>query len=127
MNQYLIFAVGGVFGIALHILFKLREMNEMLPNETYGTVFKAYFKKGFISLLISVVTVLAVMYMLAGKIPAPDEPDKTGDSQDWLIYNLLKYLRFASIVIGYFSDSILYAIFNKVGKKLADKGIDVKP
>lgn len=124
-NQFLIFGVGGLLGIAFHILFKVREMNELLPNENLKSVFAAYFKKDRIALMISVLSVLSLMYFIAGKIPAPDQPDKTGDQQDWLLYNLLKYARLSSFVIGYFGDSIIYKWLGKVGKTLADKGIDV--
>lgn len=124
-NQNLIVLLGGLFGIVFHALMSVRSMNKMLPKETFSSVFKAYLQTDMASLITSVLTVLFLIYLLAGNLPQPDQPDKTGDFQDWMLYYFLKNLRFGSAVAGYFGDSIVYAIMGRVGKRLAEKDLNV--
>lgn len=123
--NYIIMLTAGIFGIAFHALLRIREMNKMLPKETFGSVLKAYMQIDFLCIIGSLLTVGFVIFLLAGQLPTPDQPDKTGDAEDWMLYYLLKYIRLAFAFLGYVGDSIIYSLFGKIGKKLAEKGLDI--
>jgi len=117
-------SISGIFGILFHILIAVRQLNNALPNQTYASVFEAYFKKDWICLVGSLLSVSFVMFIIAPYLHAhADTPDKTGDAEDWFVYYVVKYTRIAFAIVGYFGDSLIFGLFGTIGKKLADKGI----
>ena len=108
--MYLQMLLGGLIGIALQTLVKVRNMNTRLPNETFVSVFKTYWSEDFASVLLSILTVAGSVFI----------------SSEWLGEKLLgyavaSYIKTSFVVVGYCANSVVSAFLGTTEKKLKDK------
>ena len=122
--NYLIMFIGGLLGIFLHSLVKIRGINKRLPNENYKSVFVAYWQSEWVSVIISVVTVLTAMFISSEYLDI-NEHDKTpGNIYEILQYKVATFLKTTFVVLGFCAQAAVNAFLGVTEKKLQQKAKD---
>lgn len=119
--NYVIMFVGGVLGIFLHTLVKVRGINKRLPNENYKSVFIAYWKSEWVSVAISIIAVFIAMFISSEYLDIKDEDKTPGNLYEMLQYKVAKFLKTTFAVLGYCADAAVNAFFGVTEKKLQQK------
>lgn len=111
MNIYFLMALGGLLGIIIHAIKSIGAINKRTEGVKFKDVFKIYWTSEWLSFLSSFVLFAALLFVSSefidlNKIDTPDirEPLK----ERLLHFKLSSFIKTASIIGGYFCDSIVY-------------------
>jgi len=121
--NYLIMFVGGLLGIFLHSLVKIRGINKRLPNENYKSVFISYWKGEWISVIISVVTVLTAMFISSEYLQLNNDEKTPGNIYEILQYKVATFLKTTFVILGFCAQAAVNAFLGVTEKKLQQKAI----
>jgi len=116
--------IAGAFGIIIHILVKVRAMNKRLDQETFKSIWTAYWNTDFISVVLSSVTVLFFIF-IHDELPSLKQSDDLDSLQNAsgliVILKLLTSPKTAFALIGYCANSVVDTFFGGTEKKLKAK------
>lgn|GEM_PF-2178164 len=122
--KYLLMLIAGAFGIIIHILVKVRAMNKRLDQETFKSIWTAYWNTDFISVVLSSVTVLFFIF-IHDELPSLKQSDDLDSLQNAsgliVILKLLTSPKTAFALIGYCANSVVDTFFGGTEKKLKAK------
>ena len=107
---YLEMLIGGLIGILAQSVVKINSMNSRLPNETFVSVFKAFWKLDFGKVLFAVIIVTAFVFM----------------SNEWLGatiqgYKVATFVKTIFCAVGYLANSVILSWLGKTETTLIDK------
>lgn len=126
--NYLIMFVGGLLGIFLHSLVKIRGINKRLPGESYKSVFVTYWKGEWVSVIISVVVVFTGMFISSEYLDVKESDKAPGNLYEILQYKVATFLKTTFVVLGFCAQAAVNAFLGvterKLQKKAKDAGID---
>lgn len=115
---YLEMFIGGLIGIVLHVLVTVRKINKSIDTETYSSVFKKYWRMDWLSLLISFVALGAAIFISSEYLNGDVDKPMPGNIGALLQYKIQTYLKTTFIVVGYCSDSAVYAFLGSAEAKI---------
>lgn len=124
MNIYLIITAGGLLGIFGHALQVINKINKRHPHTDFKSLFREYWATEWLSLISSVALFGIILFVAADflnlqKVEAPD-PDATKEVKA-LYWKLSVFIRCASVVAGWFADSIVYGFMGVMEKRIQKK------
>jgi ABC-type Fe3+ transport system permease subunit len=119
--NYVIMLIGGLIGIFLHSLVKVRAINRRLPNENYKSVFSAYWQAEWVSVILSITVVFLAMFISSEYLGVSNDEKNPGNLTELLQYKIAKFLKTTFAVLGYCADAALQAFFGVTEKKLQNK------
>lgn len=119
--NYVIMFIGGLLGIFLHSLVKIRGINKRLPGENYRSVFVAYWKTEWVSVIISVVAVLTAMFISSEYLDVKQEDKTPGNIYEILQYKIATFLKTTFVVLGFCAQAAVNAFLGVTEKKLQNK------
>lgn len=122
--NYLIMFIGGLLGIFLHSLVKIRGINKRLPNECYKTVFIEFWKSEWASVIISVVAVLTAMFISSEYLDIKERDKTPGNLYEILQYKIAAFLKTTFVVLGFCAQAAVNAFLGVTEKKLQQKAKD---
>lgn len=127
MNIYVLMSCGLLFGIILHSLKTIRDINKRIDQANFKMVFMQYWSNEIYSLLVSVVCSAILLFVASEFINLPkiDSPDTAETLKEKLFhFNISNFIKSSSVISGYFADSIVYGFMgvseNKIKKQFAD-------
>lgn len=108
--MYLEMFLGGLLGIIAQSLVKIRNMNKRLPLETFGSVFRAYWKKDLFSVILAVVIVTIGVFV----------------SSEWLDQKIVGYvvaniIKTLFVFAGFATNSIVNSVSSTTERILKHK------
>lgn len=126
--NYLIMFVGGLIGIFLWSLVKIRSINRRSPNENYKSVFKVFWTYEWINVIISVMVVLGFMFVITEYLDLKPEDETPVGIYGLLKYKIAKFIKTTFIFVGFCGHAIVLAFLSVTEKNLQKKakegGID---
>lgn len=122
--NYIIMFIGGLLGIFLHSLVKIRGINKRLPDENYKSVFIAYWKVEWVSVAISIVAVLTAMFISSEYLDIKDNDKAPGNIYEILQYKIATFLKTTFVVLGFCAQAAVNAFLGVTEKKLQQKAKD---
>lgn len=124
MNIYLVMAFGGMLGILLHAVKSIWAINKKNPLTKFNQVFKEYWKTEWLSFFVSMFC-FAVLLFVASEfvnLNKVDTPDMNEPLKERLLhFKLSNFIKLTSVIMGYFSDSIIYGFLGVTEKNLNTK------
>jgi hypothetical protein len=130
MNIYIIITVGGLIGILLHSLKKVNEINKGFSNTTFKIVFVEFWKHDKLSLLTSAVCFGALLFISSEfvNLNQLESVDNTHSLKERLFnFKLAGFIKTASVIAGYFSDSLVYGFMGVTSKRIAEQFAKLTP
>lgn len=121
---YFIMFIGGILGIFLHSLVKVRTINRRLDKENYQSVFVEFWKSEWASVSISIVTVLTCIFISSEYLNVKDEDKTPGNIYEILQYKIASFLKTTFVVVGYCANTVVNAFLGVTEKKLQKKADD---
>lgn len=126
-SPYFLAIVAGLLGVFVHALYKIGAISKRLSNETYSSVWKQYWQKDIASFLVSVGTVVALVFILGDflhiNLSNNVDPGKSAGSS--IVYYLITYVRASFFIVGWFGDSIIHGLMGNVEKFIKSKDINL--
>lgn len=122
--NYVIMLIGGLLGIFLHSLVKIRGINRRLPNENYKSVFISYWKGEWTGVVISIGVVVTAMFISSEYLNIKDDDKTPGNIYEILQYKIAMFVKTTFVVVGYCADAALNAFLGVTEKKLQKKAQD---
>jgi hypothetical protein len=123
MNIYLIIAIGGVLGIFAHSLFAVNKINKRTGvSTTFRSIFIEYWKNDKLSFLTSCFCFLILMWISSEfvNLNQLEQVNNAESLKERLFhFKLAGFIKTASVIAGYFADSIVYGIMGVTEKRLA--------
>lgn len=116
--NYLIMFVGGLIGIFLWSLVKIRSINRRSPNENYKSVFKVFWTYEWINVIISVMVVLGVMFVITEYLDLKPEDETPVGIYGLLKYKIAKFIKTTFIFVGFCGHAIVLAFLSVTEKNL---------
>jgi hypothetical protein len=122
--NYLIMFVGGLLGIFLHSLVKIRAINKRLPSENYKSVFVEYWKFEWASIILSVIAVLTAMFISSEYLNIKETDKSPAGIYELLQYRVAQFLKTTFVVLGFCAQAAVNAFLGVTEKKLQQKAKD---
>lgn len=122
--NYVIMFVGGIIGIFLWSLVKIRSINRRTPDENYKSVFKAFWTFEWVNVIISITVVLAGMFIITEYLDLQPEDETPVGIYGLLKYKIAKFIRTTFILVGFCGHAIVLAFLSVTEKKLQQKAKD---
>jgi hypothetical protein len=125
MNYFVMF-IGGILGIFLWSLFKIRSINKRLnsfglSNQTYSGVFAAFWKYEWVSFMISIVMIFIFMFVSSEYLDLKANDETPIGLYGTLLYKVSNFIKTTSVLVGFCSNALSLTIFGVTEKKLRDK------
>jgi hypothetical protein len=123
MNIYLVIAIGGLLGIFGHSLSAVNKINKRNPNTNFKEVFAAFWKNDKLSVITSVCFFGILMYCSSEFVNLNDleSVDNSHSLKERLFnFKLAGFIKTASVIAGWFNQSIVYGFMGVTEKKLKD-------
>lgn len=130
MNIYIVMSIGGLLGIALHLMVTMQTINKNTSGVGFRDVWKQYWKTDYLSFTISVLSFMVLLFVMSEWIDLNnlDSPDLKEGYADRLLHSRLStFIKTTSVIAGYFSDYLIYKFIGKTKKVIDQKLDDEKP
>ena len=121
--NYIIMLVGGLLGIFLHSLVKVRQINRRLSTETYRSVFAEYWRSDWSTVLLSFAAVITAMFISTEFLDIKEDTPTPGNIAQLLQYKIATFIKTTFVIFGYCADSAISAFLSVTEKKLKDKAL----
>lgn len=115
---YLEMFIGGLIGIILHSLITIRKINKSIDQETYGSVFKKYWKMDWLALLTSFIALGAAIFISSEFLNGDVDKPMPGNIGALLQFKIQTYLKTTFVIVGYCADSAVYAFLGSAESKI---------
>lgn len=115
---YLEMLLGGMIGIILHSLITIRKINRSIETETYAGVFKKYWAMDWLAILTSFVALGAAIFISSEFLNGDVDKPMPGNIGAILQFKIQTYLKTTFIIVGYCSDSAVYAFLGSAEAKI---------
>ncbi len=122
--NYLIMFVGGLIGIFLWSLVKIRSINKRSPGENYKSVFNAFWQYEWINVVISITVVIACMFIISEYLDLKAEDETPIGLYGLLKFKIAKFIKTTFIFVGFCGHAIVLAFLSVTEKKLQQKAKD---
>lgn len=113
--------IGGLLGIFIHSLVKVRSINRRLVTENYRSVFIEYWKVEWGTVILSVVTVLTAMFISSEYLELKEGDKAPANLYEILQYKIATFVKTTFVVIGYCANTVINAFLGVTERKLAQK------
>ncbi len=121
MNIYLVITMGGLLGIFGHSLSAVNKINKRHPDTNFKEVFHLFWKNDKVSVFTSVCFFGILMYCSSEFVNLNDlEAVDNNHSLKERLFNfkLASFIKTASVIAGWFNQSIVYGFMGVTEKKL---------
>jgi site-specific recombinase len=115
---------GGLIGILLHTLKTVRDINKRNASVNFKDVLGEYWKSEYISLISSLICFGAMLFIASEfvNLKQIDATDYTQSLKERFVnFKIASFIKLTSIVVGYFSDSIVYGFLGVTEKNINKK------
>jgi hypothetical protein len=122
MNIYLVITFGGLLGIIGHSLQKINGINKRHAHTSFKAVFNEYWKHDWFSVLSSIFFFGVLLFVSSEFVNLKhlEEADNQTSLKERLLnFRLANFIKFASVIAGWFADSLVYGIMGVAEKRIA--------
>lgn len=122
--NYLIMFAGGLLGIFIYALRKVKGIRKRLPDADYKTVFRQYWISEWNTVLTSVVVVIACIFISSEYLNIDANSPTPAGIASILKYKIATFIKTTFIVVGYCANSIVDAFLGTTEAILQKKAKD---
>jgi hypothetical protein len=121
MNIYLVITIGGLLGIFGHSLSAVNKINKRTPNTNFKEVFAAFWRNDKLSVFTSICFFGILLFCSSEFVNLNnlEEADNSHSLKERLFnFKLASFIKTASVIAGWFNQSIVYGFMGVTEKKL---------
>jgi hypothetical protein len=121
MNIYLVITIGGLLGIFGHSLSAVNKINKRTANTNFKEVFAAFWKNDKLSVFTSICFFGILLFCSSEFVNLNnlEEADNSHSLKERLFnFKLASFIKTASVIAGWFNQSIVYGFMGVTEKKL---------
>ena len=121
MNIYWILCIGGLIGIALHVLKTLNSINKRNDKATLKLVIDEYWAHDKLALFTSIFCYMVLLFISSEFVNLNQlETIDYSQSLRERLYNfrIANFIKVASVIAGYFSDSLVFGFMSVTEKRI---------
>lgn len=126
MNNYFVVSTGLFLGMMAHILIALQTINSNSPKANFKMVWTTYWEKDYLLFVISVVGCIIYLFIMNEwlNLSKLDSVQPGESAAERILHGRLSlFTKTMSVVIGAFSDYLVFKFWSKT-KKAIDKKFD---
>lgn len=121
MNIYLVITFGGILGLLLHALKTINGINKKYDHTSFNQVFYEYWRHDKLA-FITAVFCFGVLLFVSSEFVNLNNLEAVDNSKSLkerlFNFRLASFIKCASVIAGYFADSLVYGFMGVTEKKL---------
>ena len=121
MNIYIVMTIAGILGIICHALYKINGINRRYTETDFNKVFQEYWKHDKLALVTSffcygMLLFVSSEFVNLNQLEAIDPHQSL--KERLLNFRLATFIKTASVIAGYFADSLVYGAMGVAEKRI---------